>query len=110
MLKFLMNRNDIIERTREFRREFDVIKQRITRVCSLVKTLLDVILSLFRTSALLSSFRSQDFSIAAEFRCTSNNDLWQQLRQNSYIRIKINRDSSVRPNLFSLPHHTGILI
>ncbi len=40
---FWIYRNDIISKTREFRREFDVIKQRATRVCNLVKTLIDVI-------------------------------------------------------------------
>lgn len=56
MLNFVMHRNDIIERTREFRREIDVIKQRVTRVCNLVKTLLDVIVSLFHSSAFTSVF------------------------------------------------------
>jgi hypothetical protein len=43
-------------------------------------------------------FISQDFSIAAEFRCLNHSDLWQQLRQHSYTRIKINLDSSVSMN------------
>jgi len=39
---FLSYRNDIISSTREFRRDFDTIKQRATRVCQLAKTLIDV--------------------------------------------------------------------
>ncbi|UJR21263.1 hypothetical protein I4U23_024358 [Adineta vaga] len=64
-------KNDIISSTREFRREFDTIKQRVTRVCHLAKTLID------------------DFSIAVEFKCLNYNNLWQQLRQNSYTQVKI---------------------
>ncbi|CAM4894465.1 unnamed protein product [Rotaria socialis] len=64
-------KNDIISSTREFRRDFDTIKQRAIRVCQLAKTLI------------------VDFSIAAEFRCSNHHGLWQQLLQNSYTQVKI---------------------
>ncbi|CAF3618054.1 unnamed protein product, partial [Adineta steineri] len=64
-------KNDIISSTREFRRHFDIIKQRTTRVCQLAKTLVD------------------DFSIAIEFNCFNHIELWQQLRQSSYVQVKI---------------------
>ncbi|CAF4060476.1 unnamed protein product, partial [Rotaria magnacalcarata] len=64
-------KNDIISSTREFRRDFDTIKQRAIRVCQLAKTLI------------------VDFSIAAEFRCANHHGLWQQLLQNSYTQVKI---------------------
>ncbi len=44
ILFIVIYRNDIISSTRDFRREFDVIKQRAIRVCNLVKTLNDVII------------------------------------------------------------------
>ncbi len=47
ILFIVVYRNDIISSTRDFRREFDVIKQRAIRVCNLVKTLNDVIILIF---------------------------------------------------------------
>jgi hypothetical protein len=47
ILFIVIYRNDIISSTRDFRREFDVIKQRAIRVCNLVKTLNDVIILIF---------------------------------------------------------------
>ncbi|CAF0976170.1 unnamed protein product [Rotaria sp. Silwood1] len=64
-------KNDIISSTREFRRDFDTIKQRATRVCHLAKTLI------------------VDFAIAAEFKCVNHHDVWQRLLQYSYTQIKI---------------------
>jgi len=94
ILFIVVYRNDIISNTREFRREFDIIKQRTTRVCNLVKTLIDVIIFLliFINNIL---FIFKDFSIAAEFKCLCHNDLWQQLLQHSYARVKIYLDASV---------------
>ncbi|CAF3988061.1 unnamed protein product, partial [Rotaria sp. Silwood2] len=64
-------KNDIISSTREFRRDFDTIKQRAIRVCHLAKTLI------------------VDFAIAAEFKCVNHHDVWQQLLQKCYTQIKI---------------------
>ncbi|CAF0991173.1 unnamed protein product [Rotaria sordida] len=69
-------KNDIISSTREFRRDFDTIKQRGTRVCQLAKTLI------------------VDFAIAAEFKCVNYHDFWQQLLKCSYTQVKIHLNRS----------------
>ncbi|CAF0984043.1 unnamed protein product, partial [Didymodactylos carnosus] len=61
----------IIKSTREFRKKFEIIRQRANHAFPLAKTIID------------------DFSIAAEFYCNNYSELWEKLHEHSYAQVKI---------------------